>query len=225
MKYDSTLIGKVKNHGTYPGIDTNVYTHKVAHIDDLKIINRRYMGAGMSQSYSAIYFFEYLYESFRFEYIVEIGSQKGALSTYFANLAGITESVFFDTFEINPNQDWYHREVEGAGHWFNKLVSVCPFIHSYHQNIFTKDSYHHIKSNVDQFKSFIFCDGGNKIREFNLYSTILKSGDVIGVHDWNIEINNTDIQQAIEQCNLEPIINFNNSADQLGTNIQVFQKK
>jgi hypothetical protein len=33
-------------------------------------------------------------------------------------------------------------------------------------------------------KTLILCDGGDKIKEFNLYSTFLKTGDVIMCHDY-----------------------------------------
>jgi hypothetical protein len=33
-------------------------------------------------------------------------------------------------------------------------------------------------------KTFLLCDGGNKEKEFNTFSRLLKPGDVIGAHDW-----------------------------------------
>ena len=94
-------------HGSHEGIDKQVYTNNVIPLEDMKKIGRRFMGAGMSQSYSAIYWQEYFIESNRFQYIVELGSQKGALSTYLANMAAITESYFFDTYEEWPHRSYY----------------------------------------------------------------------------------------------------------------------
>lgn len=34
--------------------------------------------------------------------------------------------------------------------------------------------------------SFLYCDGGNKIKEIELYAPLLKSGDYLGTHDWGV---------------------------------------
>jgi hypothetical protein len=194
-------------------------------IDDLKQINRRFMGGGMSQSYAALYFFEYYFEAHRFNYIVEFGSQKGALSTYFANLAGITEAVYFDTFELFPEQVWDVRMHEGCGHWFSKLSEISPFINFYHQDIFSDKTFNHVKENMEQFdKTFIFCDGGNKIQEFDMYAPLLKKDDRIAVHDWNLEINYNSILPTIQKYGLTPDEPYAYSANNLQTTIMPFRK-
>ena len=70
-------------------------------------------------------------------------------------------------------------------------------------------------------KTLILCDGGSKIREFNLLSKFLKVGDIIMGHDyapnkeyydnhihkklWNwFEISDKDIQESVEINNLKP---------------------
>lgn len=232
MKYDKNLL--INEHGSDSGIEKMLYSAdpKLAHqkvfmdLSDLKKINRRFMGGGMSQSYAAIYFFEYYYEAHRFEYVVEFGSQKGALSTYFANLAGVTEALFFDTFELYPDIVWNVRKHEGCGHWFSKLESICPYIHAYHQNIFSQKTYDHVKENMQQFKNtFIFCDGGNKIQEFNMYAPLLKDNDRIAVHDWGQEINYNDIIETATKYGLVPDEPYTKSALDLGTLIFAFRKK
>lgn len=68
--------------------------------------------------------------------------------------------------------------------------------------------------------TIVLCDGGNKIKEFNQISPLLKSGDIIMAHDycdnrelfesdykdkiWNwCEIQQNDIQKTCDQENLE----------------------
>lgn len=70
--------------------------------------------------------------------------------------------------------------------------------------------------------TIVLCDGGNKIKEFNQISTLLKSGDIIMAHDycesnelfiseyrdkiWNwCEIKETDIEEV---CNKESLENY-----------------
>ena len=69
-------------------------------------------------------------------------------------------------------------------------------------------------------KVLVLCDGGNKVREFNIISDFLKPGDVIMAHDyapnrqvfenkyknklWNwFEIQDRDIQDAVDSNNLK----------------------
>ena len=232
MKYDKSLLTDV--HGSFEGIETNLYSanpqkpFQKVHMDlnDLKIINRRFMGAGMSQSYAAIYWYEYYYEAHRFNYVVEFGSQKGSLSTYFANMAAITEAYYFDTFELYPDVNWFHRPYEGAGHWFEKLSEISPFINIHYSDVFTDNTQEHIKENMEQLdKTFIFCDGGNKIKEFAMYAPLLKSGDRIAVHDWNLEIAYPNIRAVCEQHGLIPDEPYATSALALETTIMPFRKQ
>jgi len=37
-------------------------------------------------------------------------------------------------------------------------------------------------------RKLLYCDNGNKIREFQLYALHLRMGDLLGVHDWGTEI-------------------------------------
>ena len=69
----------------------------------------------------------------------------------------------------------------------------------------------------------VLCDGGNKIKEFDVFSKMLKSGDIIMAHEysydeamyrayirenvWNwCEIQYKDIAMAVETNNLEPVL-------------------
>tara|TARA_R100001163_G_scaffold41186_1_gene31165 strand:+ start:6939 stop:7667 length:729 start_codon:yes stop_codon:yes gene_type:complete len=242
MKHDKKLLKTV--HGSHEGIDKQVYTNNVIPLEDMKKIGRRFMGAGMSQSYSAIYWQEYFIESNRFQYIVELGSQKGALSTYLANMAAITESYFFDTYEAFPYPQeetdgsdmqarahyngtghWFSREHEGVGHWFEKLAEISPYINIHYKNVFDKKTFKHIEENIKEYKTYIFCDGGNKLRELNLYARLLKSGDRIAVHDWGVEIHPEQVQPILDKFDLVYDEPFAKSATDLGTWIMPFRKK
>jgi hypothetical protein len=88
-------------------------------------------------------------------------------------------------------------------------------------DVFNAETENEIKELICQNGvTVIFCDGGNKIREFNLFSKYLKSGDYILAHDyaqnkeyfeqqikgkiWDwCEITDQDIQNACEENNLE----------------------
>jgi predicted O-methyltransferase YrrM len=69
----------------------------------------------------------------------------------------------------------------------------------------------------------VLCDGGNKIKEFDVFSKLLKTGDIIMAHDYSYdeamyrayirenvwrwcEIQYKDIAMAVETNNLEPVL-------------------
>jgi cephalosporin hydroxylase len=45
---------------------------------------------------------------------------------------------------------------------------------------------------------FLYCDNGEKLYEMLLYAPYLKSGDMLGVHDWGIEIH-TSRERVVKQ--------------------------
>lgn len=70
-------------------------------------------------------------------------------------------------------------------------------------------------------KIAVFCDGGNKAYEFNYFSKLLKSGDIIGAHDYakDEEVFNNKIKgkvwnwMEIKYCDVEKSINDNALVD------------
>ena len=225
MKYNKNLLTTI--HGSSDLIPKQIYKDRPMTLDDLRKINHKFMGGGMSQNYFAIPWFEYYFDIHNFEYMVEFGSQKGTLSTYFANFAAITEKMFFETYEFKPQQAWAKREWEGCGHWYEKLAEISPYINFFHQDVFSEETQTHIKENVEQFKTFIFCDGGDKAREFNMYAPLLKSGDCIAVHDWEQEIHFGQIEQTIRDYGFghwPADRHFVTTAREWGTWVMVFTK-
>jgi len=222
MKYDKKLFSS--EHAASDLIPKQIYKDKPLTIDNIRQINQKFMGGGMSQNYLAIPWFEYYFDMHNFGYMVEFGSQKGCLSTYFANFAAITEQMFFETYELFPDKDWSTREYEGCGHWYEKLSEISPFINFKHQDVFSAETQDHVRENIQEFKTFIFCDGGDKALEFNTYAPMLKPGDCIAVHDWGQEIFYSQIQHTIDAHNLVVDEPFASSAQSLGTWIMCFRK-
>ena len=46
-------------------------------------------------------------------------------------------------------------------------------------------------------KKFLYCDNGNKIKEFKMYAKHLNSGDLLGVHDWGTEITYESVKEVL----------------------------
>jgi hypothetical protein len=220
MKYDKQILTDIQ----ISNVKRGEYASKNITIDDAKKINQLFLGGGMSQNYFALPIFEHYYDVNRFDYVVEFGSQKGSLSVYFANLASVTEGFFFETYELFPDTDWYVRENGGCGHWFDKLKEISPYVNSYHKDVFCDEVVEHIKDNIQDNRTFIFCDGGNKIKEFHTYAPLLKSGDCIAVHDWGVEIGWEQIKDVANANGITYDEPFASTCNILKTQIMPFRK-
>lgn len=157
------------------------------------------MGGGMSQNYAALYFFEHYIKGNGIEYVLEIGTQKGALSLYLANMANATEQFIFHTIDISTG-DYYDRAGEGIGHWLDKLNEIGDYSEFYNGNVFENIGL--FNDFVKKYKSLIFCDGGDKANEFRVFSEIAKPGDLIVLHDWGKEVTEQMILPHMNKFNV-----------------------
>jgi len=54
--------------------------------------------------------------------------------------------------------------------------------------------------------SFVYCDNGNKPKEFEAYAPILRPHDIIAAHDYGTEIFKNDVMPVVAKFGLEPIV-------------------
>jgi len=147
--------------------------------------------------------------------IIEMGTAIGGLTRYLNYMCkelNLKTSII--SYEINENSDYIDMREEG--------IDVRL------ENIFNSDWRKLINTEIldiiqSDGTSLVLCDGGNKIREFNIFSEYIKPGDVIMAHDyaesvevfndkikeiyWNWhEISDIDIQGAVDSNNLIPFM-------------------
>ena len=138
-----------------------------------------FLGKRMAQSELAIPMWESVMFHTDYCRIIEIGTFHGNFSLYLFLLTLSNQSEFY-TFDI---VDW-------------RVYDHSPHIKNYLglDNHFKKmDVFESVGFISDLIKrngiSVLFCDGGDKEREFNTFSPFLKWGDIIAVHDWGTEVN------------------------------------
>jgi len=108
----------------------------------------------------------------QFDKIIEVGYYKGGLTQYFAEFSSDDCKVV--AYDIN---DKYRSDENFT---FNNKISFEEV------DCFSNQGFEKIKNEINHpGKVLLFCDGGDKDREFNLFSPFLKSGDVIMVHDYH----------------------------------------
>lgn len=170
------------NHGIIkPEEFTETALERMSHL------NHSFLGGGMSQSYTAIYFLEYYIRSHQFTRVFEFGTGKGTLSLYLATLAAVTDQFEFDTFD-HADGPFFNRPENGVGHWFVQLEKIARVKHHV-MDIFTPSNIEMIGTAIKLApRTLVLCDNGNKAEEVRIFKEFLKPGDRIMAHDWETEI-------------------------------------
>lgn len=137
-------------------------------------------GAFASQAPSALYWFGRFLEEMKPQTIIEFGTGEGALTCYM----GLWCSSIF-TFDISPNllRDWTKDLGFRLG---------IAFFQGDDGNVFDPKVRQLVQRHAGD-KLFLFCDGGDKKREFETYRPLLKAGDAVAVHDCGTEFNPADV--------------------------------
>jgi cephalosporin hydroxylase len=54
----------------------------------------------------------------------------------------------------------------------------------------------------------LFCDGGNKPREFQTFAPMTRAGSIIAVHDWRSETKPEDVEPLVLDGTVEPFLDW-----------------
>ncbi len=146
----------------------------------------------MAQSKGALTLWSKILKQARYSRVIELGTANGNFSLYLY-LWCISRGSKFYTYDIK--NDW--------GNGNRALKDLLNFKdHFYEVDIFEKKD-EIIELIKKDGRTIIFCDNGNKIKEFQIFAPELKVGDLIAVHDWNMEIRDEDIRAICNEYHLE----------------------
>ena len=173
-----------------------------------------YGGLSIQQHHKISKPFSKLLNAVKPKTVIEIGTAAGGLTLMLRDILnehGLNDSILI-TYDV----------IEPTG-LINKVIGDGLSIDIRVEDIFDEGNLKNEKfiKNLIQSEgtTLVICDGGNKIKEFNILSNYLKKGDIIMAHDysfdeeyyqkniynkiwyWN-EIRNSDIEQSCERNNL-----------------------
>ena len=172
----------------------------------------KYMDWGSQQNNYAYSAFYSLLEQYSHDRILEIGT----------GLGGFTQFLHYVSKDIEKNIPIRSYDIQP----FNGRETLLSMGIDYREeNIFDPEYTSCLEEVIEyiqtQGRTLVLCDGGNKIKEFNLLSNYIKSGDIIMAHDyspnyeyfnehtdkilWNwFEISDDDINECVVKNDLVP---------------------
>jgi len=191
-------------------VETQSKSIRMAKINDpLKLLGS-FLGKELSQTPKVFWLWELVLKGQDFARFIDIGTWRGNLSFYF-HLFCLERNAEFYTFDTR--RKW--------GLDLSELKEKLEFGKHFKQ----MDIFQHIEEIGNlikkEGKTIIFCDDGNKPREFNTFSPYLKVADIIAVHDWNTEVPPESVKESCLKHNLSEI--YSKECDEEGM-IRIFQK-
>ncbi len=180
-----------------------------------------YKGTTAMQHEDVASCFEKLIKETKPSQILEIGTALGGLSLLLLDLLMEhgTPTSTLRTYDVHVrNLHWLDKAIEEGAR--GEIFVENVFNHNYTE----LEKVEKIRGYIQQPGcTIVLCDGGNKIKEFNILSQHLKPGDIIMAHDyapninyfrefnkdkiWNwCEIQDSDIEECSKVYNLEPFM-------------------
>ena len=144
-----------------------------------------FLGIPMSQSPQAIRMWEDFLSELSFHRIIELGTYKWGMSTFF-QLYCIQKKADFYTYDTTP----FH------------ISRLGRFLKT--SKHFKKVDIFSIEKEIGKLvsaegRTILYCDNGDKPKEIKVFSKYLKKGDYLVVHDWGTEVVPDDIPSNLKR--------------------------
>jgi hypothetical protein len=114
---------------------------------------------------------------------VEIGVLDGGLAALMLSRCDYLPEFDYLGFDSHQGK-WNARLVERAG------------IKLFRGDAFSSQTQERVQNKIRrcEHRALVYCDGGNKAAEANLYWGFLRRGDLLGVHDFSDDVKNTSAE-------------------------------
>ena len=160
---------------------------------------RAYAGTVVERKWSDIFTIDVFLAQASPSTIIELGTGSGGFSSYLATYAYLNGGYFcsFDT----------HRKTSVSKRPNYRALRLVRALGGrvHHRDIFAPGTRAMIgRMAARPGPTFLYCDNGDKPREAQTFAAALKSGDYLGVHDFNTEISTKDLADLLERRILRP---------------------
>jgi hypothetical protein len=167
----------------------------------IKNFHWSFFGCFMQQTPRAVLSLNKLLNAENFDTIIELGTHDGGLSSLFALYCAGSNSPSYASHANEPSlyKNQTHHKIPKQFYTFDHMERDLPRIRFLQQMgaKFSCLDFLNNKENIENIGSIIqkggrvllLCDGGDKPKEFALFSPYLKTGDIIMAHDWAYDKN------------------------------------
>lgn len=145
--------------------------------------NETFGGIKILQTWSALYVFEKIFNEYKPDLIIELGTFTGASAHFFSLFASVI------TYDIKDK----------------KNKKTFPNIIYRIKNLFREETIKEIDNIIKTYnKIFIFLDNGLPRKKlWEIYAPLIKKEDLIFVHGWGLSIKPEDVESLIIKLNLK----------------------
>jgi len=156
------------------------------------LFHTSFLGTATIQYWADLFLWELFFKkhSLGIKQFVEFGTGYGGFSNYLL-LQCRQRNIQFDTFDLNPP----------VNTWRN-IPKLLGLEDCFHQGDIFEDQKNIVIELVSKSKVMLFCDNGNKRREFKEFAPYLMPESFVVVHDWGSEF----MQEDIIYDNIETIL-------------------
>lgn len=147
-----------------------------------------FLGIQASQTWDDLHLWERFFNEHPLRRVVELGTGNGGMAV-FLTLQCVQRGVEFWTLD---NQ-----------HWLDWTQGV-PALLGMHSRSIVADLFKEGRARIEALLSSdeghplcLFCDNGDKRREWREFVPLLRAGDFIAVHDWGVEFTAADAVGAV----------------------------
>jgi len=144
-----------------------------------------FAGAPFQQTWYDLPLWELFFNRFPCRSVVELGTGQGGMAIFFA-VQALRRGMKFTTFDRERLYDDQTYKALG------ELGARCHLVELFDRAEFVRGLL-----SAQERPLVLFCDNGDKPREFREFRPVLTSGDYVAVHDWNAEIRLSDIQPEL----------------------------
>ena len=169
-------------------------------------------GNAIVQTWYDLYFLNEVLTDIRFDTLIELGTYRGGLAVFFGLHAFSKDSEVL-TFDIRPAPE---------GKLWPKYTAILPITH-YSMDVFCEEAKNIVAEKAEAGRVLVFCDGGEKPKDFKTYAPLIEANDVIMAHDKGLYIHQHEVDQIAERNGLVPFLQ--EGADKVGAAIFSFVKK
>ncbi len=153
--------------------------------DPLKGINIRFFDSMSMHSLPELYAISEMCLSHKPERIVEYGTAMGGLTRLLGRWAFLTDAKV-----LSIENGTYASVMELPK--YEALLRKLP-VELLWANEYDQSTYERVQEFAAEHKTMFYCDGGNKPMELKSCAAILKAGDLLVTHDYELELERLDI--------------------------------